>query len=153
MNDLTPVVNMLTHAIAQTPCMVPKPAPGLLKGGDFSALLVRRALRGEAARVMRGYEYAAVVCRVAALIRRVAIITRRVASVAPTVAAMVWRIASFRVRGGAIIHRSHWLVLLSDLPRLAGPLAGRGDGKEGLAGGGLLIGSGCWLTFRFVEVF
>lgn len=31
------------------------------------------------------------------------------------------------------------LVLLSHRPRLAGPLAGRGGGQEGLAGGVLLI--------------
>lgn len=143
LNDLTPVVDMFAHAVAETPCMVPEPAPRLLKGSDVSALLVRRALRGESGRVLRSYEQAAVVCQVAAL-------ARRVAGIAPIVATVVWRIASSRVRGGTIVHRSHWLVLLNDLPRLAGPLSGRGDGEEGFAGGELLIWSGCWLTSRLV---
>lgn len=145
LNDLTPVVDMFAHAVAETPCMVPKPAPRLLEGSDVSALLVRRALRGESGRVLRSYEQAAVVCKVAAL-------ARRVASIARIVAAMVWRVASSRVRGGPVVHRSHWLVLLNDLSRLAGPLSGRGDGKEGFAGGELLIWSGCWLASRLVGV-
>lgn len=118
--------------------MVSKPAPGLLKAGDFPALLVGRSLRGEARRVLRCYEHAAIVCPVSASIRRVSIITRR-ARIAAIVAAMSWRIASSRVRGGAIVHRSHWLVLLNDLPRLTGPLTGRGNRQEGFARGALLI--------------
>lgn len=141
LDNLAVIVDMCTLAIAQPSCMIPEPAPGLLKGGDFSDLLVRRALRSEPGRELPIYEHAAVVRIVAAFTRPVATITRRVASLDPIVAAMVWRIASSRIRGGPIVHGLGRLVLMRNSTWLAGPLAGRRDGQEGLAGGGLVIRS------------
>lgn len=152
LNNVTPVVNMLTPCIKELPCLVPKPALGLLEGGNVSALLVRRGLRGESGRVLRIYEHAAVVCAVTTLVGRVASIAPRVACVARWMISMDGRISSSCIRGGSIVHWLVFLVLLSDRSRLAGTAARRRDRQEGLAGGRLLVRSCCWLSPRVFEL-
>lgn len=97
--DLALVVDMFTSTIAETPCLVPEPAPGLLKGGDISDLLVRRSLRGESGRVLRIYEHATVVgiVHVSALIGRVAGMAPRAAGVARWVISVARGIAPSRI--------------------------------------------------------
>lgn len=141
LNNVTPVVNMFTPCIKEPPCLVPEPALGLLEGGDVSALLVRRGLRGKSRRVLRIYEHAAVVCTVITLVGRVVGIAPRVACVARWMISVDCRISSSCIRGGSIVHWLIFLVLLSDWSRLAGTPTRRRDGQEGLAGGRLLIRS------------
>lgn len=142
LNHITPVVNMFTPGIEELPCLVPEPAPGLLELGDVSDLLVRRGLRGEPWRVPRIYEHAAVVCIVTTLVARAMVrIGPGVACVARRIVSVDRRISSSCIRGGSIVHRLIFLVLLSDRSRLAGTPARRCDRQEGLAGGKLLIRS------------